>query len=62
VGHECAKWSDDDLQDADRKAVEVAGLILDGCFWPPQDPPPNILTEFGPICQDGVFARVLAEG
>jgi hypothetical protein len=28
-------------------------------FWPPSDPPPRIMAEYGTICQDGVFERRL---
>ena len=52
-------WSEDDLSTADRTAREIAGKILDGCFWPPADPPPQYADEFAAICQDDVFDRRL---
>jgi hypothetical protein len=57
VGAVFAEWTDDDLAAADEVAVDVARRVLDQQFWPPADPPPIILTEFAPICQDGTFDK-----
>lgn len=55
VGEQIAEWTADDLAAADRTAQDVARRILDQRFWEELPEPPGTLTEFGPICQDGVF-------
>ncbi len=57
-----ADWSDVDLAEADRVALDAADGILDQQFWPPADPSPTILTDFAAICQDGVFDKVRIDG
>ncbi|APZ93171.1 PD-(D/E)XK nuclease family protein [Fuerstiella marisgermanici] len=52
-----ADWTDEELKDADAKAIEVATKILDEQFWPPADVNPMFFQEFAAICQDNVFDR-----
>ncbi len=52
-----ADWSEADLESADEVVRTIAGRILDETFWAELDYPPDRLTEYGPICQDGVFDR-----
>jgi len=52
-----AKWTDQDLADADEVAREVVRGIRREDFWPPADPPPKYSEQFAPICQDGVFEK-----
>lgn len=52
-----ADWSGADLESADEVARAVGQKILDEEFWQELDAPPGRLTEYGPICQDGVFDR-----
>ncbi len=54
IGDEIAKWSADDLQEADDLARDVARHIVAKQFWPPKsvDYP-----SFARICQDAVFDR-----
>ena len=55
TGDAVARWSADDLRSADEKVDEVVAAILDEQFWPPASPPPRILTEYGALCNEGVF-------
>ncbi|WP_437200808.1 PD-(D/E)XK nuclease family protein [Planctomicrobium sp. SH664] len=57
VSHRLAPWSIEDLADADDVARKVAADILDEKFWVELSQPPATLSEFGPICQDGVFGQ-----
>jgi ATP-dependent helicase/nuclease subunit B len=52
-----ADWSETDLESADAVAREIARKILDEAFWAELDVPPDRLTEYGSVCQDGVFDR-----
>ena len=57
VGEEIAAWSADDLATADEAAREVARKVLEGQYWVELTDEPKTLSEYGPICQDGVFDR-----
>ena len=57
VGALLAEWSDDELNQADELAVEIAESVINQEFWPPKYPPPNIMTDFSVICQEQVFER-----
>ena len=60
VGHELATWTEEELQQADEVAHEVARRILDGEFWPPAELTSGVgFAEYAAICQDGVFDRKL---
>ena len=52
-----ADWTNEELKEADAKAIEVAAKILDEQFWPPADVNPMFFQEFAAICQDNVFDR-----
>ena len=53
-----ADWTEEELQAADRAAVNVGNKVLDEEFWPPAaDVNPPYFKEFAAICQDGVFDR-----
>ncbi|MBC8353089.1 MAG: PD-(D/E)XK nuclease family protein [Planctomycetes bacterium] len=51
-----AKWTEEDLEQADRLAKEIVASVRNERFWPPTDPPPDFSEEFAAICQDGVLA------
>ncbi len=55
VGELIADWSDAELDQAEAVAMEVVQSVLNREFWPPTYPAPNILTDYGAICQDNVF-------
>lgn len=57
VGDDLAKWTVEELAEADRAIEEVALGILHGRYWATLSDPPRILQEYGPICQDGVYDR-----
>jgi RecB family exonuclease len=61
VGMRPAEWTEDELQEADAVARDVAAKVLDQQFWPPADEPPWSADEFAAICQDGVFEKQWAE-
>lgn len=52
-----ADWSDEELLTAEAVARKTAAHILDRDFWVELDRPTSMLSEFGPICQDGVLDR-----
>jgi hypothetical protein len=57
VGEESAAWTADDLASADQAIFDVATSIRNGVFWKVLDDEPAVLSEYGPICQDGVLDR-----
>ncbi len=57
VSEQIAGWSADQLETADETARRVIASILDGQFWETLDNEPRTLSEYAPICQDGVFDR-----
>ncbi|MBM4093523.1 MAG: PD-(D/E)XK nuclease family protein, partial [Planctomycetes bacterium] len=59
TGELMADWDESTLAGADEAAVEVATAIARGVFWPPADPPPRIMSEFGAICQESAFQPLL---
>ena len=61
VGLQVAGWSQGDLKQAERKAIEVAQDIVAEKFWPPSDHWRTNIREFAAICQDGVRDRVLPQ-
>jgi len=61
VGLSPAKWTDVELDDADRAATDVARNIRAQEFWPPKEPPPPYSEEFASICMNGVFGRKSSE-
>ncbi|MBI84787.1 MAG: hypothetical protein CMJ81_16465 [Planctomycetaceae bacterium] len=57
VGISRAEWSQDELNDADNQIGEVVRRVLNGNFWPPAAPAPRILTEYGALCQEGIYGQ-----
>ncbi len=57
TGQRIADWSESDLDKADSLAIEIAEKVLGGQFWPPTDPAPDILTEYGAICQESAYEK-----
>lgn len=49
---EIARWTSEELSQADETAREVIRRIRREIFWPPADPPPAFSEDFAPICQD----------
>jgi ATP-dependent helicase/nuclease subunit B len=57
VKDQMAHWSAAELDDAEARAREIAGKILDEVFLPLNgDDPPN-LADYASICQEGVLGR-----
>lgn len=52
-----ARWTADDLDQADQRAWEIVRAVRGEQFWPPTDPPPDFSEEFAAICQDRVFVK-----
>jgi ATP-dependent helicase/nuclease subunit B len=59
IGEKAAAWTAEDLASADQAIMDVATCIRNGVFWKQLDDEPSVLTEYGPICQDGVLEREL---
>jgi hypothetical protein len=57
IGAEPAGWSAEDLAAADEAIFNVAMKIRSGEFWEELPEEPAVLSEYGPICQDGVTDR-----
>ncbi|MEQ9409474.1 MAG: PD-(D/E)XK nuclease family protein [Fuerstiella sp.] len=57
VQPQMADWTEEELADAERRAVEVATSIADQNFWPPAEVNPIYFPEFAAICQDTAFDR-----
>lgn len=57
IKEQIAGWSDEDLDAADEVARRVVRAVWAEEFWKELPAEPGWLTEFGPICQDGVFDR-----
>ncbi|MHB0958662.1 MAG: PD-(D/E)XK nuclease family protein [Pirellulaceae bacterium] len=55
VGPLMADWDAAQLAAANTLALEVAGRIYRQEFWPPALPAPEILSDYGVICQDSTF-------
>ncbi|MEZ6068488.1 MAG: PD-(D/E)XK nuclease family protein [Planctomycetaceae bacterium] len=57
TGLRLADWTEDDLTEADDKARQVAGLMLDRVFWPPSQDINESWSQRGieAICQSSVF-------
>ncbi len=55
TGAEMADWDDEMLAAADEKALQVAGDIVAGKFWPPQQPVSGYASDFAAICQEQAF-------
>lgn len=55
VGGLFAEWTSDELDDADALARKIALEILNEQFWPPTQPAPRTLREFGVVCQEDVL-------
>lgn len=49
-----AKWTEDELQEAERRAADIVRAVREEKFWPPTDPPPDFFDEFAGICRDRV--------
>ena len=58
---EQAKWSGEQLEQADEEARRIIRKVREGKFWPPRRQPPEYSEKFGGICQDNVFERYDAE-
>lgn len=54
-----AQWTDEQLNEADDIARQVAEHIWHEDFWPPTDPAPDFSEDLGAICQDQVFEKRL---
>ncbi|MBP90272.1 MAG: hypothetical protein CMJ64_26795 [Planctomycetaceae bacterium] len=50
-----AKWTDEELAEADTIAADVVRAVRQTRFWPPTDPPPAFSEDFAYICQDNVL-------
>ena len=50
-----AKWTDEELVEADTIAADVVRAVRQARFWPPADPAPDFSGEFAYICQDDVL-------
>lgn len=61
VGHHLAKWTEDDLAEADQAAAEVIRGVRNQEFWPPKSPPPAFSEVFSAICQDAQLGGLLAD-
>ena len=54
IGEAVATWTPAQLEQADDVARVVAGHVLDGRFWPPQEVDPR-WNDYAAICMQGVF-------
>ena len=57
TGFKTADWTAQQLDQADRTAVDVIRKIRSGIFWPPNPKPPEYSEDLAAICQDRVFER-----
>jgi hypothetical protein len=55
VRYETARWTSEQLAEADQLADEIVRKIRAGEFWPPARIAPIYSEDFSAICQDAVF-------
>ena len=61
VGFQLARWNAEEIEQADRAAIDIIRKIRRGCFWPPNPKPPQYSEDFAAICQDNVFEQFAVE-
>lgn len=57
TGASPADWNEAELAEADATADDVVRKVLAQVFWPPADPPPDILTDYAVLCQEHAFEK-----